>query len=149
MGTAEMCEGLIRVRTSSGEIIEFERRKLIGITKGGEEEASHWSGEIGVDFSASDGNTAQIDVSGHVHFQRETGLTRWISDYRGAYGEVDGDKSAENHRASSALDIFLTSRLFVTAPVVEYFRDEFQNISARISPGLAMGYEFIKSDQVE
>jgi len=149
MGTAEMREDVFRVRTSRGEIIEFDRSELISITKGGEFEISYWSGDMGFDFSGSRGNTEQIDLSGRVHLRRETGLTRWISDYRLIYAQIDGDDNPQTHRARSAFDIFITRRFFVTAPAVEYYRDQLQNIETRLSPGAGVGYEFVKNAQVE
>lgn len=148
-GTAEMREDVVRVRTSSGEVIEFMRSQLVSITKGGEEENSYWSGDVGVAFSAREGNTDQVDVSGHVHVKRETEFTRWIGDYRGIYGELEGDENIQNHRAFTKFDVYLTRRFYFTAPSIEYFRAEFQNIEARVTPGLALGYEFVKNGQVE
>ena len=149
MGTAEMREDVVRVRTSSGEIVEFARSEIVSIIEGGEKESSYWSGDVGLDFSARQGNTDQVDISGDVHLKRETGLTRWISDYRGIYGELEGDENTQNHRASSHFDVYVTRRFFVTTPSIEYFRDEFQNIKARITPGLALGYEFMRNAKVE
>ena len=48
----------------------------------------------------------------------------------------------------SGLDFFLTDRLFVTAPFVEYYRDFFQNISNRVSPGVSLGYEVLDAKRV-
>ncbi len=148
-GTAEMRGDRVRVRTSRGEIIEFARSEIVSITEGGEEESSYWSGEVGVALSVRDGNTDQVDVSGDVRIKRETGLTRWINDYRGGYSELEGDTNANNHRAGTKLDIYLTRRAFLTVPTVEYFRDEFQNIKMRLSPGVALGYQFVDSAVVE
>jgi hypothetical protein len=148
-GTAEMRDEVVRVRTSSGEVIEFARIEIISIVEGGDKESSYWSGDIGFDFSVRKGNTDQVDLSGHARTRRETAVTRWISDYRGVYGKLDGDKNTENHRANSAFNYYLTRRFFLTIPSIEYFRDEFQNISARITPGLGAGYEFLKNAVVE
>jgi hypothetical protein len=54
-----------------------------------------------------------------------------------------------NHRASAALDYFISWRFFVTLPSFEYFTDEFQNIKARYTPGLGVGYEIVDTPRVE
>jgi putative salt-induced outer membrane protein YdiY len=148
-GTAEMRKDVVRVRTSDGEVVEFARSEIVSIIQGGENESSYWSGDVGVAFSLSKGNSDQVDASAKVHIKRETGLTRWVSHYRGIYSELDGDENAQNHRASSDFDIYVARGFFVTAPSVEYFRDEFQNVRTRITPGLALGYEFARSAKVE
>ena len=45
--------------------------------------------------------------------------------------------------------VFITRRLFATTPFVEFYRDEFQNIETRLSPGLSLGYELIKNPMAE
>jgi putative salt-induced outer membrane protein YdiY len=96
-----------------------------------------------------DGNTDQVDLSGDVGIHRNTATTRLLNTYRGTYGSQDGEKNTNNHRASSQLDIFLTSRFYVTAPKIEYFKDEFKNLKHRVSPGAGVGYEFVRNNFME
>lgn len=148
-GTAEIRDDVVRVRTIGGEVVEFSRSEIISIIPGGGKESSRWSGDLGMDFSSRRGNTDQIDLSGQISLKRETAETRWIGDYRGVYSKLEGEKNTENHRASSDFDIYVSRNFFATVPSIEYFRDEFQNIEARITPGLALGYEFLKNAMAE
>ena len=121
------------------------RDQIISIIAGDGSEWDYWSAYMGVDYSYRTGNTDQVDLSGNAGFKREDPHTRWKSDYRGIYSELDGDKNTENHRASTRLDVFLTSRFFLTTPFVDYYRDQFQNIDHRVTPGMAVGYEFMRN----
>jgi hypothetical protein len=58
-------------------------------------------------------------------------------------------RSRAQRRATSVLDFFLIYRFFVTLPTVEYFLDEFQNIDARVTPAVGVGYEAVKGKIVD
>jgi putative salt-induced outer membrane protein YdiY len=96
-----------------------------------------------------DGNTEQVDLSGRLGIYRRTATLRFLNDYRGVYGSQDDAKITNNHRANSRLDIFLTSRFYITLPTIEYYKDEFKNLKHRVSSGGGVGYEFIRNQYME
>ncbi len=140
---------LLEFETLDGKKLEIARDDIISIVPGGERELDYWSLELGDSYSMQDGNTDQVDLSGRVGIYRRTATLRFLNDYRGIYASQDGEKSTNNHRATSRFDIFLTSRFYVTAPAIEFYQDEFKNVRARVSPGGGVGYEFIRNTFVE
>ena len=147
-GTGELRGETLRIRTETA-VFEFERSELSAIAQGSGSELDWWSLRLGVSLTARQGNTETTDFSSSGELRRETALTRFVSDYRGSFSEVDGDKTANNHRVNTNFDVFLTRRLFWTIPFSEVYIDEFQNIDVRATTGSALGYEFIRNGWVE
>lgn len=147
-GTAQLRDGVFHLQSVSGAR-EIPRSEIFGIVPGDGTELDYWSGYVGISATLQDGNTDQTDLSGNVGFARETGTLRWRNGYRGVYSKINGTKNTENHRANTVLDVFVTSRLFLTLPAVEYYRDEFQNIEHRATPYVAIGYEFLRNELAE
>jgi len=148
-GTAQQQDGVIKVRTQDGEIIERDATHLVSISRGAGVELQRWSADLGVGATLRSGNTDQTDISGKAKITRETAFTRYRLDYRGAWSKVDSDKTTNNHRVMNAFDYFLSWRFFVTLPFLEFFTDEFQNIDGRYTPGVGVGYEVIDSSRLE
>jgi hypothetical protein len=147
-GTAELRGSVLRIRTGD-EVFEFTKADLDSVARGSGGELDYWSFQLGASLAARDGNTQQLDASGLAVLRRETALTRFKTDYRGIYSKSDGDKQTNNHRVNSAFDYFITRRTYLTVPFVEYFADEFQNLDARVSPGVSIGYEAVRNSVVE
>jgi hypothetical protein len=142
-GTAELRGDVLKIRTED-EILEFRKEDLSAVAQGSGGETDYWSFRLGVSLGARQGNSDQVDLSGTSTLLRETALTRFRTDYRGIFSKVDGEKSVNNHRVNSAFDYFITQRTYLTIPFVEYFNDEFQNLDARVTPGVSIGYELIR-----
>jgi len=139
----------LEFETVGGEKLEFSRGEIVSIVPGGIHELDYWSFLLGVDYGMKDGNTEQVDLSGRLAIDRRTATLRFLNAYRGVYGSQDNAKTTNNHRATSRLDIFLTSRFYVTIPAIEYYKDEFKNLKHRVSSGGGVGYEFIRNQSME
>jgi len=139
----------LEFETVGGQKLEIPRNDIVSIVPGGERELDYWSLLAGVDYVMRDGNTEQVDLSGRLGIHRRTATLRFLNDYRGIYGSQDGVKKTNNHRAMSRLDIFLTSRFYLTVPSIEYYKDEFKNLKHRVSSGGGIGYEFIRNQYME
>ena len=135
--------------TIDGRSLKLKRSEIVSIVPGGESEWDYWSLELGVDYGMKDGNTEQVDLSGRLGLHRRTATFRFLNDYRGVYGSQDNEKNTNNHRASTSLYVFLTSRFYVTVPVIEYYKDEFKNLKHRVTSGGGLGYELIRNQSVE
>jgi putative salt-induced outer membrane protein YdiY len=142
-GMGEVRDGVLRILTISGEEIEFPTTELVSIVYTGDSEIRNWRAKIGASLAARSGNTDQQDLTANAVVSRDTSFTRWKTDYVGTFSKVDGDRTVNNHRASTAFDYLMTSRFFLRIPFFEFFADEFQNIDARYTPGGALGYELI------
>jgi hypothetical protein len=139
----------LEFETIDGRTLQIPRKEIISIVPGGERELDYWSLLLGADYAMRDGNTDQVDLSGRLEINRRTATFRFLNNYRGIYGSQDGEKITNNHRAKSSLDIFLTSRFYVTIPSVDYYKDEFKNLKHRVSSGGGIGYEFVRNQYME
>jgi hypothetical protein len=148
-GRGVLLGDMLEFETVEGRKLEIPRDEIVSIVPGGERELDYWSLLAGVDYGMKDGNTEQVDLSGRLGIYRRTATLRFLNDYRGIYGSQDGVKKTNNHRANSKLDIFLTSRFYVTLPSIEYYKDEFKNLKHRVSSGGGIGYEFIRNQFME
>jgi len=145
-GTATMREETIRIRTDDG-VLEFERSELVAMIPGAGRELDYWSLKLGIGLSGQAGNTNQLSLNALVKVARETSLTRARLDYTGNVATQQGDISANNHRGTLGLDVFLTRRFFLVVPVVEAFQDEFQNIALRLTPAVGLGYNILYGNE--
>jgi len=139
----------LKFETTDGRSLNIRRHEIVSIVPGGERELDYWSFLVGADYGLRDGNTDQIDLSGRLAVDRRTATLRFLNEYRGIYGSQNGQKITNNHRARSHLDVFLTSRLYLTMPVIQYYKDEFKNLKHRVSTGGGVGYEFIRNQSME
>ena len=138
----------ITVMTSEGEKT-YARDTLRAIIPGTMTELNFWSGKLSVGGTFRQGNVNQTDLSLFFRAQRRTPTMRLLMEYNGAYGTVEGMRTSNNHRFILNNDVFLTREFFLRLPTFEYFKDEFQNIDYRLTPGLLVGYDIIDRDGLE
>jgi hypothetical protein len=148
-GMGEIRDGVIRILTPDDERVEFPKDELVSIVYTSESELRNWRVRIGANLAARAGNTDQQDLSATALIRRNTAFNRWTSRYTGTFSKVDGDRTINNHRASTELDFLVTSRFFVRVPSFEFFSDEFQNIDGRYTPGASLGYDVIDTSIVD
>lgn len=130
-----------RVIVEGEEPIDVERGNVFAIVAGEPKEWNYWAGKVSVGLSLRGGNTDQADFNARITLKRRALKTRFILDYLGNIGKVEGVETVNNHRATANMDVFLTRRLFVRTPTAEYFRDPFQNVAHRAALGLGVGYD--------
>jgi hypothetical protein len=147
-GTGELRDGVVRITTGEGEVLEIPAKEIVSITYTDEFRLSRWSVKVGANLAARQGNTDQQDFGANGLFQRHATYTRWESRYNGAFGKVDGKETTNNHRASTQLDVMITNHFYVRVPYFEFYLDKFQNIDARYTTGAGVGYEPIDTPMV-
>lgn len=148
-GKGEMRDGVLRIHLADGEIVEVPQAEIVSITYTEEFILGRWSVRIGANLAARSGNTDQQDIGANALISRNATFTRWENRYNGAFSQVDGDSTTNNHRASTVLDFMVTNRFFVRIPSFEFYADEFQNIDERYTAGVGVGYEPIDNDFAE
>ena len=148
-GMGEIRDRTVRILTNEGELVEFPQDEIVSIVYTRESELRNWRMKVGVSLAARAGNTEQRDLSSNASIRRDSAFTRSETKYTGTFSEVDGDKTINNPRASTAFDWLITSRFFIRIPSFEFFMDEFQNIDARYTPGAGVGYELFDTRIVE
>lgn len=141
-GTLLIRDGVVVVGGETDQ--RFKREDLISIIPGEPTEFNFWSGTLSVGFTGRSGNTDQTELTGRALARRETVATRLELEYQGNFGTLDGDENLNNHRFTNAYDIMLTRRFFLRPFASETFRDPFQNIAVRVTPGTGVGYYLVK-----
>jgi putative salt-induced outer membrane protein YdiY len=147
-GTLVVTTNEVQVFTAT-ETNTYPRADLLAITPTGNRELDKWSGKIYVGVSFRAGNTRETDVNAHSTLQRRTPDSRLYLDYLGNYGKVNGEKTEDNHLVTGQFDYFLSRRLYVRMPDVQYLRDPFQNLEHRLTVGAGVGYDIIKTSRTE
>ncbi len=127
----------------------YWRTNLLAITPTGERERDKWTGKVSAGYSFRAGNTRESDLDVHATIQRRTPDTRLHLDYLGNYGRINGTEVEQNHRLIGQFDYFLSRRLYVRVPDVEYYRDPLQNLDHRLTLGAGVGYDLVKTARTE
>lgn len=128
---------------------QIKRTALRSIIPGGRKEIDFWTVKANAGGSIRSGNVEQSDFTVGLSVQRRTPATRLRFNYDGNQSNVLGTETANSARVTSSFDYYMTPRLFLKIPSIEYTRDRFQNLEHRITPGLGLGYDVIHQGAVE
>jgi len=148
-------DGSLVVTTNEVQVITptttntYPRADLLAITPTGNRELDKWTGKISAGVSFRSGNTHETDVNVQASAQRRTPESRLGLDYLGNYGTINDTQVEQNHRLTGEFDYFLSRRLYLRVPDVEYFRDPLQNIEHRLTLGAGVGYDLVKTPRTE
>lgn len=148
-------EGAVFVTTNEVQVVTststniYPRADLLAITPTGNRELDKWTGKMfaGVSFRA--GNTREVDLSAEATLQRRTPDTRLYLDYLLNYGKVNGEQIEQNHQFVDQFDYFLSRRLYVRVPDLQYYRDPLENLAHRLTVGAGVGYDLFKTSRTE
>lgn len=119
---------------------QYPRSAIIAMTKKGDRERDLWRTELGFSGTLKGGNVDEKGYSLDFEVARRTAMSRLSIDYRGSFDETAGVQTQESHRSNGRFDRFIGSSLYWTPVYIEYFRDRFQNIDARVTYGVFIGY---------
>lgn len=135
--------------TVIGEDTPFERSQVITITAGEPKEINYWSAKVSFGSNLQRGNSDLSESTARVRIDRLSARNRIRLDYLGNYNTAVEEVTANNHRASTGWDKFLSDRFFLVPLFGEYYRDPFQNIARRLTLGAGLGYDLIDTGKVE
>jgi putative salt-induced outer membrane protein YdiY len=147
-GSLQVTRDKVTVQAKEGPIV-FDRARLIAITPAGSREIDYWSGKISVGVTMLTGNTDSRGLNFTTDLTRRTPATRLVLDYLGAMEELDGVESANNHRVTTVFDYWLSRRVYVRVPVLEYFSDPFSNVAYRATGVVGLGYDIVYRQNLE
>lgn len=147
-GAVFVTTGAVKVVTSTTTNV-YPRAALLAIAPTGDRERDKWTGSIALGFSLRSGSTSEQDFDAHLTLQRRTAESRLYLDYLGDYGTVNGVQTEENQRFAASYDYYLSRRLYVRAPDLEYYRDPLQNLNHRVTLGAGLGYDLIKTPRTD
>lgn len=151
----EIIRGSLLITTNTvvvmgeGSTNSYRRSDLLAITQTGARELDKWSGDLSLGLSFRSGNTREVDFTGQASIARRTPTTRLGLNYLGNFGEVQGTQTENNHRISTSFDVFLSRRLFLRVPDIEYYKDPLQDIEHRLTLGGSVGYDIIHTARTE
>jgi hypothetical protein len=148
LGRISIVGDRLTVMTREGKK-QYNRAYLRSIIPGGLTEWDYWSLKYTFGLTVRRGNTDQTDLSSFLNVQRRSPEARTRFEWRGTYGTFEAEETVNNQLANLRHDIFMSRRLYLTAPSVQYYRDKFQNIDYRLTPGLGLGYEIIDRGDIE
>lgn len=146
-GPVTITPGFIVVNGEAPRVVSMD--DIQSLTPGGSRELNYWSGKVSVGLTIRAGNTEQMEYTAQAHLQRRTPATRLSLDYIGDISRVDGVENANNHRVNGEFDVWLSRRLYLAVPDVEYYRDPFQNLEHRVTLGVGAGYDLIDRPKLE
>jgi len=69
-------------------------------------------------------------------------------NYLGNFTQTDGTTTSDNQQAVVDWNWFISHRFYLTPVNVEYYRDPFQNISAKWTLGAGAGYQILDTSKV-
>jgi hypothetical protein len=128
----------------------FSRYRLMSITPSGSRR-NLWSGKISAGTTLRSGNQEQeqIEYNGTVNLQRRHIATKFLFEYRGEYSKLDGVEKLGNHRVNIAFDVWLSRKLYLVIPLLQYYRNPIQNIQHQAYAGAGLGYYFVRKSRME
>lgn len=138
-----------QVIVHSDEPRVFPRDHLQSLTPGGSRELNYWSGKASIGLTVRAGNTESVEYNAQAHLQRRTPSTRLSLDYIGNVSSADGVESANNNRVNTEFNLWLSRRLYLQLPFLEYYTDPFQNLEHRATGGVGVGFDLISRRSVE
>ncbi|MEN8164580.1 MAG: DUF481 domain-containing protein, partial [Acidobacteriota bacterium] len=138
-----------KLRLIGGEASEHDASQVLSITANQERRRDLWGGDIGAGFNFRSGNTEQTEANASLSLIRRTPESRINIDYLGNFSESDSTTIADNQRTSANWDRFISDRFFWTPLYGEIFRDPFQNIAARWTAGVGLGYTVVDTAKVD
>lgn len=148
-GEIRVNERSVIVVLADGRERVFARDQLVAVTVSAERERDRWSGDMTLGINARQGNTQFIEYNMRAGAERRTELSRTFLDYIGNFNETEGERVANNHRVSLALDRFSGSRFFWRPLTGQYFRDPFQNIEHQLTLETGFGYEIFGTSETD
>jgi putative salt-induced outer membrane protein YdiY len=137
------------VQVSGFEKVTLPRDRLTGVTQGGNRELDLWSIKASLGLTLDAGNSSQLTETASAELSRRTPATVGQLNYLGAFSEVDGKQSANNHRLTGLYDIRLTQHWFVRPAYLDYYLDRLANVDYQATLGVGLGYYIFDRDTIE
>jgi hypothetical protein len=144
-GTLEIEDGTVRVLRDGRPQVTAPASSIMAITVGEARERNYWKGRIRAGLNSRSGNTDQLETNLLLDATRRTPRNRLRLGYLGNLTDTAGRRTGDNHRATAVWDRFVSDRFYLTPVNGEFFRDPFQNVSARWTIGTGLGWEILHS----
>jgi len=137
------------VTVRGAETRTFHRDRVLTMIAGEPREINFWTAKLFFGWLIRSGNSDVREINVQASVKRRTVRDRILIDFVGNQNVTDGEDVSDNQRASASWDRFVNDRFFVRPVFGEYFRDRFQNVSARVTVGVGAGYQLIDTKKVD
>lgn len=118
----------------------ISRDKLVSLSKNTSLAFSSWEGDIGLGVILRDGNNSQKDFSSDIEVKLRHASYVFKNTYSSFYSKSSGETTDNQHRFTSDLSYYIDDRTYWRPVGFEFFRDPYQNISARYIYNVGYGW---------
>jgi len=141
------------VLISGGAEQHYPLSELLSITSSSDDRQGLWDGKVSLGLDVNSGNVNQLDYLASARIQRRTPFTRFRADFIYNYSkstlDEEGTVITDTSRLTSYLDWFYSSSVFFRVFDYEHFSDLQQNIDARDTIGLSLGYHLVQNKRIQ
>jgi putative salt-induced outer membrane protein YdiY len=141
------------VLISAGAEQHYPLSELLSITSSSDDRKDFWDGKVSLGIDVNAGNVNQLDYLVTALVQRRTPFSRFRVDFVYNYSKstlVDDEKViTDTGRFTTYFDWFYSSKMFFRMFDYEHFTDLQQNISARDTLGVSLGYHVVQNKRLQ
>lgn len=113
---------------------------LVSLSKNLSLAFSSWEGDVGLGVIIRSGNSSQKDYSTDIELSLRHASYVFRNTYSSFYSKSSGETTDNQHVLTSQLSMYIDRKTYWRPLGFEYFRDPFQNISARYIYNLGYGW---------
>lgn len=141
------------VLISGGTEQHYPLSELLSITSSSDERKELWDGKVSLGVDINAGNVNQLDYMASAQVQRRTPFSRFRADFIYNYSKSTRDEDekviTDTGRFTTYFDWFYSSTLFFRMFDYERLTDLQQNINARDTLGISLGYHIVQNKRLQ
>jgi len=141
------------VLISAGTEQHYPLSELLSITSSSDDRKDLWDGKVTLGMDVNSGNVNQLDYLVTALVQRRTPFSRFRMDFIYNYSkstrENDEKVITDTSRFTTYFDWFYSSKMFFRMFDYEHFTDLQQNIRARDTLGISLGYHIVQNKRLQ
>jgi putative salt-induced outer membrane protein YdiY len=138
---------------SGGTEQHYPLSELLSITSSSDDRQDLWDGKITLGMDVNSGNVNQLDYMLTAKLQRRTPFSRFRADFIYNYSKSTRDEDekviTDTGRFTTYFDWFYSSKMFFRMFDYEHFTDLQQNIRARDTLGVSLGYHIMQNKRLQ
>jgi putative salt-induced outer membrane protein YdiY len=140
---------VVNVQIGNEDQFTTTRADILTITAGVPAERNYWTGDIVVTGNFRAGNVEQVDTGINVRFQRRTVISRVTMNFRSDFTQTNDVQTVDYQSGLFSWDRYRSATVFLRPFFADYFSDPFQNIDARYTMGVGIGYQILDTSRTD
>jgi len=141
------------VLISGGTEQHYPLSELLSITSSSDDRKDLWDGKVTLGMDVNSGNVNQLDYMVTALLQRRSPYSRFRADFIYNYSKSTRDNDekviTDTSRFTTYFDWFYSSQMFFRMFDYEHLSDLQQNISARDTLGVSLGYHIVQNKRLQ